>query len=149
MICAHACDDPELPFGYTTVAMTTAEGGRWAVMACDLWKNNVPSTQRTRVLNIIDYISGGMPAKIITPIQAVLMPRINGEGATVSASVINCTIGTPKNIELLIREPAGTRFVFMSQYDGECELEAEKTDDGYIVKLPSLAPWSVGTVFCE
>ena len=149
MICPPACDDPELPFGYTTVAMTTAEGGKWAVMACDLWKGIVPSTQRTRVLNIIDYISGGMPAKILTPVQAVLMPRTNSDGNTVSASVINCTIGTEKNIELLIRNPKSEKFYFMSQYDGECELRAKKTDDGYIVTLPSLSPWSVGTVFCD
>ena len=149
MICAPACDDPELPFGYATVAMRTAEGGKWAVMACDLWKGIVPSTQRTRVLNIIDYIGGGMPAKILTPVQAVLMPRTDANGNTVSASVINCTIGAEKNIELLIRRPAAKRFYFMSQYNGECELCARKSEDGYIVTIPEICAWSVGTVFCE
>ena len=149
MICPHACDDPELPFGYTSVIMTTAQGGKWAVMACDLWKGIVPSTQRNRILNIIDLISGGMPAKILSPIQANLMPRTDADGKTVSASVVNCTIGKAKNIELLIRDPKAKRFYFMSQYDGECELTARKTDDGYIVTLPSLSPWSVGTVFCD
>ena len=90
-----------------------------------------------------------MPAKILTPVQAVLMPRINSNGDTASASVINCTIGTEKNVELLIRNPIGERFYFMSQYDGECELSAKKTVDGYVVTIPTLSPWSVGTVFCE
>ncbi|MBE6593704.1 MAG: hypothetical protein E7642_06895 [Ruminococcaceae bacterium] len=149
MICPHACDDPELPFGYTSVIMTTAQGGKWAVMACDLWKGIVPSTQRNRILNIIDCIGDKMPAKIISPIQANLMPRTDADGKTVSASVVNCTIGTEKNIELLIRNPKAERFYFMSQYDGECELTAKKTDDGYLVNIPSLSPWSVGTVFCD
>ena len=149
MICPHACDDPELPFGYTSVITTTDQGGKWAVMACDLWKGIVPSTQRNRILNIIDLISGGMPAKILSPIQANLMPRTDADGKTVSASIVNCTIGKTKNIELIIRDPKAKRFYFMSQYDGECELTARKTDDGYIVTLPSLSPWSVGTVFCD
>jgi len=148
MLTKPIANDPELPFGYASVIVNTKQGGKWAVMACDLWKGVVPSTQRMRILNIIDYISGGMPAKILSPIQAVLMPRVDDNHKTVSASVVNCTIGAAKNIELLIRNPIGTHFYFMSQYDGEYELNAQDTDDGYLITLPSLAPWSVGTVFC-
>ena len=73
----------------------------------------------------------------------------DANGNTVSASVINCTIGAEKNIELLIRRPAAKRFYFMSQYNGECELSARETEDGYIVTIPEICAWSVGTVFCE
>jgi hypothetical protein len=149
MLAAPICDDPELPFGYSAVVMNTAQGGKWAIVACDLWKGVVPSTQRGRILNIVDYISGGMSAKILSPIQALLMPRVDLLGNTLSASVVNCTIGKADNIKLLIRRPTSKRFYFMSQYNGECELHPEKTDDGYIVTIPQIDPWSVGTVFCE
>ena len=149
MLAAPICDDPELPFGYSAVAMNTAEGGKWAVVACDLWKGVVPSTQRSRILNIADYVSGGMPAKILSPIQAILMPRVDDGRNTLAASVVNCTIGKANNVELVVRSPASPRFYFMSQYNGERELTANKTDDGYIVTIPGIDPWSVGTVFCE
>ena len=129
--------------------MNTENGKKWAVMACDLWKGIVPSTQRGRILNIVDYIGGGMPAKILSPIQALLMPRVAPNGNTVAASVVNCTIGKTNNVKVLIRRPASQRFYFMSQYNGERELYANKTDDGYIVTIPQIDPWSMGTVFCE
>lgn len=149
MLTAPICDDPELPFGYSAVVMNTENGEKWAVMACDLWKGIVPSTQRGRILNIVDYIGGGMPAKILSPIQALLMPRVAPNGNTVAASVVNCTIGKTNNVKVLIRRPASQRFYFMSQYNGERELYANKTDDGYIVTIPQIDPWSMGTVFCE
>lgn len=146
---APITSDPELPFGYSSVIFDTARGGKWAVMACDLWKGIVPSSQRARILNILDYIGQKMSAKILSPIQAILFPRVDAEQNTVSASVVNCTIGKAKNIELLIRRPVGSRFYFMSQYNGERELEARVCEDGYIVTIPCLEPWSIGTVFCE
>lgn len=149
MLTAPICDDSEFPFGYSAVVMNTSQGGKWAVMACDLWKGVVPSTQRNRILNIVDYIGNGMPAKILSPIQSVLMPRVDSDGNTLAASVVNCTIGKIENVELLIRRPKAERFYFMSQYNGECSLCAKKTNDGYIVTIPRLDPWSVSTVFCE
>ena len=146
---APISNDPELPFGYSSVIFDTERGGKWAVMACDLWKGIVPSTQRMRILNILDYIGQKMPAKILSPFQAILFPRVDTEQKTISASVVNCTIGKQKDIELLIRNPIGTKFYFMSQYNGECELESRPDGDGYAVKIPCLEPWSIGTVFCE
>ena len=90
-----------------------------------------------------------MPAKILSPIQAILMPRVDDGRNTLAASVVNCTIGKTNNVKVLIRRPASQRFYFMSQYNGERELTANKTDDGYIVTIPGIDPWSVGTVFCE
>lgn len=149
MLTAPICDHPELPFGYSAVAMNTAQGGKWAVIACDLWKGVVPSTQRGRILNIADYIGGGMPAKILSPIQALLLPRIDASGNTLAATVVNCTVGKADHVELLLRRPTSERFYFMSQYNGECELCAKKTDDGYVVTIPRIDAWSVATVFCE
>ena len=84
---------------------------------------------------------------MLTPAQAVLLPRKNNDGKTVCVSVTNCTIGKSGELELLIRNPRSESFKFISQYNGECDLAFDRCGDDYIVKLPSLDPWSVGTVF--
>ncbi len=142
-------NDPESPFGYASAICNTAQGGTWAVMAYGLWVNNVPSTQRDRILNIIDHIGSGESARLLTPHQALLMPRIDTDGKVLAVSVTNCTIGDESNIQIKIRKPKGTVFRFMSQYDGTETLTAEETDDGYILTIQNLHSWSVGTIFCD
>ena len=76
-------------------------------------------------------------------------PRKNSDNKVVCVSITNCTVGKSGDMELLIREPAGENFFFMSQYNGECELSYEKRGDEYIIKVPSINGWSVGTVFVK
>ena len=58
-------------------------------------------------------------------------------------------IADDTDIKIKIRNPKGTKFRFMSQYDGSGDLTAEETDDGYILTVSNLHSWSVGTVFCD
>ena len=76
-----------------------------------------------------------------------MLPRKNDNGKTVCVSVTNCTIGESGEFKLLIRNPIGEKFTFMSQYDGEKTLSYEKVGEDYLLTVPSLHPWSVGTVF--
>lgn len=145
---AAILQSPDAPYGYASVITKTASGGRWAVMAYGLWKHVITSTQRDRLLNIIDNLCGGMCARLMTPHQAVIMPRIGEDGATLSVSVTNCTIGDAHDIRIKIRNPASKSFRFISQYNGECELASKPCEDGCEVTVPELKAWSVGTVFC-
>ena len=104
--------------------------------------------QRDRILDVIDHL-GQMPARILSPSRVLLMPRVDEEGKTVAVSVTNCTVAYPEGVKIKIRSPKGKRFTFVSQYDGECTLDFEETNDGYIVELPRLSAWSVSTVFCD
>ncbi len=139
---------PDAPNGYSSVVFTTSEGGKWAVLACGLMKDLLPAGHRARLLNLLDYISGGMPARILSRYdQALVIPRVDENGKTVGVSLLNCTIGPEEDIKLLIRNPKAEKFTFDSQYDGMFDLPYEKTEDGYIVTIPCLTAWSVGTVF--
>ncbi|MBQ2704899.1 MAG: hypothetical protein IJF58_05070 [Clostridia bacterium] len=142
---------PDAPHGYTSVIIHNAQGGNWAIMGYGLWKSVIPSFQRDRLLNIIDYISGDAPAvRPISATQDVYLPRVCKEtGKTLAVSVINCTIEPQDDVEIIIRNPKSDKFRFMSQYDGEKELVANKVGNDYIIKLPEITPWSVATVFCD
>ena len=144
-------DLTDAPHGYTSVIIHNEKGGNWAVMGYGLWKSVIPSFQRDRLLNIIDYISGNAPAvRPVSATQNVYLPRICKEtGKTSSVSVINCTIEPQDDIEIIIRNPKSDKFTFMSQYDGKMELAADKVGDDYYIKLPNLTPWSVATIFCD
>jgi len=145
----NKCSDaPDAPFGYSSVITDTVYGGKLAVMACGFWKLTCHSTQRDRILDVIDFLSP-MPARLLSPRRALVMPRVDREGNTVSVSVTNCTLAYPEDIVLKIRSPKKKHFRFASQYDGEQILHAEETPDGYIVKLPRLSAYSVCTVFCD
>ncbi|MBQ8320936.1 MAG: hypothetical protein IJX92_01045 [Clostridia bacterium] len=141
-------DDPEAPHGYSAVIADTKTGGKIAVMACGLWKLTCHSTQRDRILNVIDFL-GYVPARLLTPNQAVIMPRVDDDGKTLCVSVTNCTVGYPDGIKIKIRNPRAKKFQFVSQYSGVRELEYEECDGEFTVTLPTLAPWSIGTVFCD
>lgn len=144
-------DIENAPHGYASAVIHTEKGGKWAVMGHSLWKPVIPAYQRDRILNIIDYISDKAPAaRMMSPTQDILLPRISkDDGKTVSVSVLNCTIEPQSDVKLAIRRPIGKKLRFVSQYDGEFDLEYEEKDGELLVTLPKLTPWAIGTVFCE
>lgn len=141
-------EDPLAPYGIAEMIVHTKKGAKWAILGYSPWKYVIPTYKRDHLLDIADYLCGQtLAARLLTPMQAVLLPRKNSDGKTVCVSVTNCTIGESGEIRLLIRNPNGEHFTFMSQYDGEKALSYEKIGKDYLLTVPSLHPWSVGTVF--
>ena len=144
------CEDDTMPYGISEAVLTTSKGAKWAVFGYSFWKGVMPSFLRDHILNMADYISNNaLPARLESLVQAVVLPRRNNEGKVVCVSITNCTIGESGELKLRIRKPAGEKFSFASQYNGEQTLTYEKDGNDYIVTLPSLHPWSVGTVFVD
>ena len=142
--------DPALPYGVASAILHPKQGGRLAVLAYGLWKGNVPSFQRDRILNISEYVGAPLPARVTSLHQAVLYLRAEKEsGRLLAASVCNPTVGVAEGITLALRDPATEAFVFRSQYGKECKLNFTKDGEIYRLTLPPIAPYSVGTVFCE
>ncbi len=144
-------EDPFAPYGIAEMILRTKKGAKWAILGYSPWKYVIPTYKRDHILDIVDYVcESKLPARLLTPMQAVLLPRKNENGKTVCVSVTNCTIGESGEFQLLIRNPSGEKFVFQSQYDGEKTLSYEKIGNDYLLTVPSIHPWSVGTVFvCE
>jgi hypothetical protein len=61
----------------------------------------------------------------------------------------NCTVGAEENVRLFVKSPLGKKAIFMGQYAEMRKLEIELADQGFIVTLPRIEPWSVATVFFE
>ncbi len=138
------------PFGVAEAIITLETGAKWAINGYCPWRGNIPTYKRDLLLNIADYISGNaLPARLITPFPAILLPRKNEAGKVTCVSLVNCTVGESGEMELLVRNPAGDSFTFMSQYNGTTKLPARKVGEDYIVTVPSVNAWSVGTVFAE
>lgn len=142
--------DSDAPYGYASVIFETGRGGRWAALGYVPWKGIISHARREQFLNVADYVSSGrLAARLLSPLQASVLPRSDKDGNTLCVSVINCTVGESGPLSLHIRAPKVERFTFMAQRGVCAECEWEKTDDGYLVTTPSLAAWTVGTVFCE
>lgn len=138
------------PYGIASMIIRTQTGGKWAILGYCPWRGNIPMYKRDMLLDIADYISdNALPARLISPVAMTLLPRKDEEGRVACVSLLNCTVGASGETELLIRNPKGEHFTFMSQYDGEKELTFRREGNDYIVNVPSVSAWSVATVFVE
>ena len=133
-----------------TAAFTTPYGAKWAAIF-NLWVRSISSEKRDQYRMIMEYISGKkFAAELVTPIQAIVHPRVDENVKTAAVTITNVSVGDSGELEVIIRNPAGTKFVFMGQYAAETELNAEKIADGeYKVIIPDIHGWSVATVFAE
>jgi len=130
--------------------VTTKNGAKWAVFGHYLWNGIISLDKRNQILYAADYIGNrAIPAVLESPMQAVLLPRENEEGRVTSVSVVNTTVGETGPLALRIRRPAGKALTFMSQNSQEVALTYSKQGDDFIVEMPSLSAWSVGTVFVK
>ena len=142
--------DLKYPLGAASVIFKTDSGAKWAVSGYDLWHSVLRADKRNQLLNILDYISDNkISAKILSSIMAVVSPRADKENKTVSVSITNYSLGAEEEIKLLIRNPKSKSFTFMSESNDEIPLEFKKCDDGYVLSIPRLEGYSVGTIFCD
>lgn len=149
-------ENGQYPYGISAAISQTEEDGRWAVFGNAIWKGIMSFYRREQLLNMMDELcarSGGLCARLKSPKQAALLPRKDSAGRTACVSVANLTIGESGESILAVRNPRGERFTFMRQGSAEeivLNAESARTENGiceYIVKLPSIAPYSVSTVF--
>ncbi|MCL1794456.1 MAG: hypothetical protein FWG34_11375 [Oscillospiraceae bacterium] len=142
----------DLPHGIANAIVQTGAGAKWAVFGYTPWNAVISHEKRNQILRAADYIGKNrMPAYISTPQQAILLPREDEYGNTASVSVLNCTIDESEELDLIVRRPAGTRAVWVSQScpAKEANLPIKRREDGWLVRPPILKPWEIGTVFVE
>jgi len=122
---------------------------KWAVFGYALYERVMSSVKRDQILNAIDYISEKtFPAVIKSHDQVAVIPRVDKDRKTVSVSLQSISIGETGEQSLLIRNPLVDRFSYMSAKKEYTEIGYEKSEDGYLIKLPTLEPYEMITVFC-
>lgn len=142
----------EHPYGCADAIVSTSEGARWAVFGHNPWNNVVSYRRRSQILAAADYISdSALTAMLETPIKAALMPREDKEGRLTSVSVVNVTVGESGTMLLRLRRPAlaegQTSVTFCAQTAAPQALPLLRDGEDFLVTMPSLPAWSVGTVF--
>ncbi|MBE6657869.1 MAG: hypothetical protein E7604_05420 [Ruminococcaceae bacterium] len=142
----------EHPFGCADAIVYTDAGARWAVFGHNPWNNTVSSRRRAQLLAAVDYISdGALTAWLDTPAKVQLLPREDSEGHLTAVSMVNLTVGPSAPLSLRLRNPAlkpgQTTVLFCSMTEPPCHLPLLRVGDDYLVSVPPLDAWSIGTVF--
>jgi hypothetical protein len=140
------------PFGCADAIVYTDAGARWAVFGHNPWNNTISSRRRAQILAAADYISDRAPTAILdTPAKIQLLPREDTEGHVSSVSMVNLTVGASGVLCLRLRNPAlkqgQTTVLFCSMTEPPRHLPLMREGDDFLVSVPSLDAWSIGTVF--
>lgn len=130
--------------------LTTPYGAKWAVFGDGLWNRVISSERRSELLNIAEYINPGrLTAVLETHAKAIILPRENAEHKLVCVTVINATVGKAAELKLRVRNTAGARFSYMSQYNGSGTLTPHRNGEDITLTLPAIDAWSALTVFVD
>ena len=140
------------PFGCADAIVHTSQGARWAVFGHNPWNNTISSRRRAQIIAAADYISDrALTAVLDTPAKVQLLPRENAEGKLTSVSAVNLTVGASGTLLLRMRNPVlregQTTVLFCSMTDTPVHLPLLRDGEDWLVTLPSIDAFSIGTVF--
>ena len=141
--------------------MTAADAetvrGRTVSVPAKLFRPPVPgyltAKERTAFLDEIDRVSGGRFPVRLEECRAVrILPRTDDEGRLDSVTLLNCSIGETDELTLKVRRPVGAVAEFWvprESRDGGTSLVCVPSgrEGEFVVRLPSLRGWQIGTVF--
>lgn len=135
------------PFGIAEAVTETEYGAHWAVSGYDPWTNVICTDRRNFIIAIADYLGDKISAYVESRLQCVVMPRLK-DGKVLSVSVVNAEIYGSGKIKLIIRNPYGTKPVYI---DRNTSYAPEFTVNGneMSVEINNVDGWSVGTVYFE
>ena len=123
----------------------TAEGGKWGVVGSSLWCVIINGVKCRQICALADYL-GGIPCRLITSEQVVIIPRATGDGRFKAVTMVNISIGETAGLEIAVKNPVSENFVLSRPYYGDRSLRFEKKGDEYRLFLPELEAWKTATV---
>lgn len=138
----------EIEDDVTEALVTTSKGGKWAVCGTSLFNIFINCHKRTFLLAVADMLYGGIPCRLRSSEQVVIVPRANDKGECTGVFAHSITISDTEPLEFEIRNPAGNNFVMITK-DGETPLSARKEGDLTIVTAPSLAAYRSFLIVCR
>ncbi len=144
-----ACEG-EYPYGITDCLVTSKNGVKWVVCGTDILNPTISVDRRNQLLGVIEKICPNSVKTVVDGTSQIMqMPRETLDGKVKSVSLLNMTIGNSGEITVRIKNPVGEKFTFIGQYIDEIELKATKNGDEYVLTIPSLSAWTLGTVFIK
>lgn len=136
--------------GLAMCVVDTEFGGKLFVVGGNGIKKYPTAYRRSAMLDGLDTLSP-MPVRLETSHAMVFIPRVDSEGEFANATIYNYTRGDTLPLKLRVRsKKAHTyRVIFPTGEDIVVKSKKDKKGNGYILKLPSLAPVSVMTIYRE
>ena len=124
-------------------------GGKVAVIPA--YTTNISNAERLAMTRAIDWASGGrLPVVMESMAQAVVVPRVDSEGALRSVAVLNTTISEQPATTLRLRGCSDAkRFVWHSVGERDRKLSYKHDGDDVIITIPSQHGWFMGWLSVE
>ena len=141
-------DAPEVTM-QGAVCFEGAEGGRTLVIPA--YTTNISNAERIAMTRAIDWASENkMPVIMESMAQAVIVPRVDAEGALRSVAVLNTTISEQPATTLRLRGCSDAKhFVWHSVGERESKLRYTREGDDVIVTIPTQLGWYMGWLSIE
>ena len=129
-------------------AVKMTSGVKWLIKGAHLYNTVISLEKKIQLANAINYVSERpLPAFVCSYGQALVVPRVNESGKTVSATVLNVSISDIEDLTLTVNNPISTEYTVCDPYCKDERGELEKSGDAYKVNVGMLRPWRTKTVF--
>ena len=132
----------------TAALVRTGNGGEWGICGNRLFRITMNAGRRAFLLKLADALSGGLAARLLSPEQAVVIPRKDADGRCTGVFVHSITISDSEELTFEIPRPAGEAFVWMTPDGKKVECPFETKDGRYLVRTPYLPAYRSGLLLC-
>ena len=124
-------------------------GGR--VVVIPAYTTNISNAERLAMIGAIDWVSGNrLPVIMESMAQAVVVPRVEADGALRSVAVLNTTISEQPATTLRLRGCSdANRFVWHSVGERNRKLPYKRDNGDIIVTIPPQQGWFMGWLSIE
>lgn len=134
--------------GVAMCAVKMKSGIKWLIKGAHLYNPMISLEKKLQLVNAINYISEKpLPAYTSSFGQALVVPRVNSDGKTVSVTVLNVSISDIEDLKITVNNPKANTYTVCDPYSEDTHGVLEKRDDGYVADAGILRPWRTKTLF--
>ncbi len=134
--------------GSAMCAIKMKSGVKWLVKGAHLYNPMISLEKKIQLVNAITYVSEKpLPAYTASFGQALIIPRVNAEGRTVSATVLNISISDIEDLKIAVNNPETEKYTLCDPYSEDMRGILEKSENGYVANAGLLRPWRTKTLF--
>lgn len=133
----------------TAALLKTGRGGTWGVYSNRLFNSSINNERRLFTQNLAAALAGGLSARLLSPEQAVVIPRKNTAGNCTGAFIFNVSISDTEELILEVDSPAGTSFNWVALDGKRTPCAYEEKDGHYHVHTPAIPGYKSGLLLCE
>lgn len=121
------------------------------IFANQLYRTVMNSGRRMFLLNLADSLIGGFAARLLSPEQAVVIPRKNAEGKCTGVFIHSISIGDSEELTFEVLNPASLSFVWMTPEGKQtaCTYKYDAARGRYLVFAPILPAYRSGLLLCD